>query len=95
MRKKPEAWLYEDGDGAFALYCKNREQALKAFQTVVDEEVNPKFTVKMEDIRESIAYHGHRKCNGGWSIGESICWECGESGNWAGVSCFTLQFYQS
>jgi len=84
MRKyKPTAWVYEDGGGVCAQHCRNKNQALKVMQEAVDEyqeleddEMEDRIVVTLDEITLAYAY-GHRNCDG-VSIGEPICWGCGE-----------------
>lgn len=87
MNRKPEAIEYEDGDGIFTLRCKTKEEAQKAMQSLVDSDFPDKFKVKLDKIKETIMFAGHRKC-GGYTIGDSTCWECGEDTNHVGRRTF-------
>lgn len=96
------AWIYEDKDGVCAQHCPTKEIAQKMMQEIVDEEINidkddedadfdPPIVIALEDIEEARIY-GHRKCDG-VSIGEAICWGCGEPCSWIGRKVFVCNFY--
>ncbi len=98
--KKPVAYIYEDRNGAFALNCRTKKQALKLIQAEIDDYINAgrdeedkfdeEIIVKEEDLKEDWAYPGHRKCNGGYTIGENICFGCGEYGGGRAKKCYSF-----
>lgn len=96
---KPVAYAYEDGDGYFTLHCPTIESAQKEIQEAVNEDFNFKengepaenlIVVNIRDIKIQRMYK-HRDCDG-WSIGEPLCWDCGEATSTQGRQTFTFEY---
>lgn len=98
--KKARAHIYEEKNGAFALYCRSKKQAVKLLQEVIDEEINAnrdetdefdeEIVVREDAVKEDWAYPGHRNCDEGYSIGEAICYGCGEGNGGRAVKCYSF-----
>lgn len=89
--------MYEDHDGMFTFHCSTKEKALVAFQKCLDEYVQDypedsdhlkTVVLDINQIQEDRMY-SHRNCDGGYMIGEPICWDCGEPTSHFGRLTFT------
>lgn len=96
-KKKPKAYLYEEGDGMFTNYCDSVEQAyqamiecLEGWKITLDDPLN------ISEIKSEIAYPNHRNKECRYTdyttIGENICNHCGEPTKGSGRKTFTYNF---
>ncbi len=86
--KKPEAIIYEEGDGIFTQRCKTKEQARDLMQKVVNEE-KIYITIDIWKIKED-RYITCNACMGYMTVGnDKICNECGEQKVTNGRRTFT------
>lgn len=107
MRYKPEAFLYEEGHGAFTRGARTKEEAQKLIEELVIQEMSEwdehglsAYFEKIEDVKISVErikedrmYLAHKKCGGSyWTVGENSCEECGNPTSGKGTRTFTYEF---
>ena len=96
---KPRAYIYETGDGCFALSCTSKYMAKEVMQECVDDYLNEdrpveeKIIVSLENIKEARAHRAHLHCGSGYyTIDEPICNDCGEPTAGKGIKCHIFSF---
>lgn len=85
--RKPEIVELTEGVGLFTLRCHSKEEAIKLMKDFVsrESELEPQWwseyrgyssdEITEDTVKEERMYQ-HRSC--GYSIGDSLCFECGE-----------------